>query len=56
VQLKDLNSFADTELLDILHHVYTRWFSLPPCIESILRTRKALCPHTNRLLQTIDQT
>jgi len=32
--LKDFNSFADTELLEILLHVSTTWLSLLPCIES----------------------
>jgi len=32
--LKDFNSFADTELLEILRHVSARWLSLLPSIES----------------------
>jgi len=44
--LKDFNSFADAELLEILHHVSTRWLSLPPFIERVFtHTWKALCSH-----------
>jgi len=58
--LKDFDSFADTEILEILHDVPTRWLSLLPFTESILHTWKAfyalIFKQTNRLLQIIDQT
>ena len=33
--LKDFDSFTATEILEILHHLSTRWLSLLPCTDSV---------------------
>ena len=40
--LKEFYIFVETEFYEILRHVPTRWLSLPPCIERILLSWKAL--------------
>lgn len=52
-ELKEFHAFIDTNFEDLLRHVPTRWLSLGPCIDRILRTYPAL---TSYFLSLGDET